>query len=169
MTPKRLEIRKKTGEKGVIVLGVRPSPQSTSSQVTEPLGDDWEHVHMSLGRLVYQGPEASCHACSRGLPFGISPPPSRGSRATMVDVSWGSHKSFCKKNVWRVREEVSHLIPRSLERYMRTYRWRICILPEWGILGEDSLAWVGLRSILGAFTGEGHLKHLCQYKNILVK
>lgn len=53
---KKLEIRKKTGEKVVIMLGVRPLPQATLSQVTGFLGDDWESIHVSLANTEEKAP-----------------------------------------------------------------------------------------------------------------
>lgn len=116
-------------------------------------------------RLVYQGPGTSYCECSS--------PPSWGSRTTTVDISCRSCKSFYKRNAWRTTEERSQEHSTwylgAEKRDTKTHRWRTCSFSLWETLGEYSLAWMGLRSILGAFTGECHFKYLRQFKKVLVK
>lgn len=38
------------------MLGVRPLPQATLSQVTGFLGDDWESIHVSLANTEEKAP-----------------------------------------------------------------------------------------------------------------
>lgn len=110
MAPKKLESRRKTGEKVVIMLGVWPFPSFTSSQGTEALGTLGEcaRVPGGLGQQQAGIPrpgdrlqclrQGTCH-----LECSCPPPVAAGHRATRVDVPSGPCKSFHKRNPWRVR------------------------------------------------------------------